>query len=44
MHQTNQQVGSHSGTLLMLGQATGNPGLIRLTTAQTREKPPPSPI
>ncbi len=28
----------------MLRQATGNPGLTRLTMAQTRGKPPPSPI
>jgi hypothetical protein len=28
----------------VLGQTTGNFGLIRLTTARTRGKPPPSPI
>ncbi len=37
-------VSSFSGAPLMLGQATGNSGLTRLTTARTRGKPPPSPI
>jgi hypothetical protein len=41
---TNKLVSSHSGTPLVLGQTTGNTGLTWLTTAQTRGKPPPSPI
>jgi hypothetical protein len=45
LHQTtNNLVSSHSGTPLVLGQAAGNSGFTRLTTAQTRAKPPPSPI
>ncbi len=35
---------THFVTPLVLGQATGNSGLTRLTTTQTRGKPPPSPI
>ncbi len=34
---------SHFGAPLVLGQATGNSRLIRLTTAWTQGKPPPSP-
>jgi hypothetical protein len=41
---TNMLVSSHSGAPLVLGQAMGNYGLTWLTTAQTRGKPPPSPI
>ncbi len=41
---TNKLVSSLFGTPLMLGQATGNFGLTKLTTARTRGKPPPSPI
>ncbi len=44
---TNELVSSHFGTPLVLGQATGNSRLTRLTrltTAHIRGKPPPSPI
>ncbi len=41
---TNKSISSLSRAPLALGQATGNSGLTRLTTAQTRGKPPPSPI
>ncbi len=41
---TNKLVSSLFGALLMLGQATGDFGLTRFTTARTRGKPPPSPI
>jgi hypothetical protein len=44
LHQTNQQVGQYIvGTPLVLGRVMGDLGLTRLTTAQTRGKPPPSP-
>ncbi len=39
-----QLVSSLSRTPLVLGRALGDFGLTRLTTARTREKPPPSPI
>jgi len=42
--QPNKLVSSHSGAPLVLGQATGNSGLIRLTMAQTWGEPPPSPF
>ncbi len=38
---TNKLVSLHSGAPLVLGQATGDPRLTRLTTARTRGKPPP---
>jgi len=41
---TNKLVSSFSGAPLMLGQATGNSGLTRLTTARIQGKPPSSPI
>ncbi len=41
---TNKLVRSLFRTPLVLRQATGNSGLTRLTTAQIRGKPPPSPI
>ncbi len=41
---TNKLVSSFSGAILVLGQAMGNYGLTRFTTARTRGKPPPSPI
>ncbi len=41
---TNKLVNSLSGAPLVLGHATGNSRLTRLITAQTRGKPPPSPI
>ncbi len=45
LHQTNTPVGQYYvGAPLVLGQATGNFGLTRLTMARTRGKPPPSPI
>ncbi len=40
----NKLIGSHSGAPLVLGQATSNSRLTRLTTARTQGKPPPSPI
>jgi hypothetical protein len=44
LHPTNHKlVSSFSGTPLVLGWATGNFRLTRLTTAQTQGKPPPSP-
>ncbi len=45
LHPTNHKlVSSLSGAPLVLGRATGDLGLTRLTTARTRGKPPPSPI
>ncbi len=45
LHKTNKQVGQHKvGAPLVLGKAMGDLGLTRLTTAQIRGKPPPSPI
>jgi hypothetical protein len=41
---TNKLVSSLSGAPLVLGQATGDSGLTRLTTARIWGKPPPSPI
>ncbi len=41
---TNKLVSSPFGTPLVLGQATCDFGLTKLTMAQTRGKPPPSPI
>ncbi len=45
LHKTNKQVGQHKvGAPLVLGRATNDLGLTRLTMAWTRGKPPPSPI
>jgi hypothetical protein len=45
LHKTKQQVGlCIVGALLVLGQAMGKLRLIRLTTARTWGKPPPSPL
>ncbi len=41
---TNKLVSSLFEAPLVLGQATGNFGLTKLTMARTRGKPPPSPI
>jgi hypothetical protein len=41
---TNKLISSYFGITLVLGQATGNFGFTRLTTARTQRKPPPSPI
>jgi hypothetical protein len=41
---TNKLVSSHFGAPSVLGQAMGNSGLSWLPMAQTRGKPPPSPI
>jgi hypothetical protein len=41
---TNKLVSSLSGTPLVLGQATGDSGLTKLTTTRTQRKAPPSPI
>jgi hypothetical protein len=43
--QTKQQVGYYKvGAFLVHGQTTGKHRLKRLTIAQTRGKPPPSPL
>jgi hypothetical protein len=45
LHKTNKQVGYHKVEApLVLGQTTSDFKLTRLTTTQTRGKPPPSPI
>jgi hypothetical protein len=41
-NQPNKLVSSHFGAPLVLGQAMGNSGFTRPTTARTRGKPPPS--
>jgi hypothetical protein len=41
---TNKLVSSLYGAPLVLGQATGDSGFTKLTTARIRGKPPPSPI